>query len=105
MKYYRLFVSLERELAALEFDTSSKAEKRRQEIHQSLYRLQLFILNIPDATIRLLLLKRFIEKKRWRQIAVELNYSESHIYRLRTRALLALLPFVDEIKAEIDKKK
>lgn len=43
--------------------------------------------NVQDSTLRALLTERYINGKKWEQIAVDLNYSWRQIIRLHGRAL------------------
>lgn len=46
--------------------------------------------HVENSTYRILLTKRYIEGKKWENIAVEMNYSWQHIHKLHNRALLRL---------------
>lgn len=98
MRFYRKLKMLERELIALEYDTSAEAKKRRERIKSYLFRLQLGICHIKDVDCRLVLIKRFIEKKKWAKVAEEMNYSVTQIYRIRARALLDFVPIMDNLE-------
>jgi len=43
--------------------------------------IEVAIDSLDDPTERLLMRKRYIEGKRWEQVAVEMNYSINHIWR------------------------
>jgi DNA-directed RNA polymerase specialized sigma subunit len=43
--------------------------------------------NVQDSTLRALLTERYINGKKWEQIAIDLNYSWRQIIRLHGRAL------------------
>ena len=42
---------------------------------------------IPDSIEQLLLIKRYVNGKQWREISTELHISPSHLYRLHNKAL------------------
>lgn len=50
------------------------------------------IKSVADPECQTLLELRFLCFKTWEQIAVEMNYSIQHIYRLRDKALTQILP-------------
>ena len=97
MRYYRKLLSINHELQALEYDNSDSAKKRKLQLQEIIYNLHKTIYAVANPTLRLILIKRFVEFKRWRRIADELNYSESHLYRLRVQAMLELMPYVQSI--------
>lgn len=90
MRYEKKIWAIEDELASLAYDSSDTGRRRRNEILHKLEEIRARVLSVADPTLRLLLIKRIIERKSWSRIAVEMGYSESHIYRLRCLALLAL---------------
>lgn len=87
---------LEDELVALAYCDDADAEARRKEIQDKLRRVRLQILAVKKSTLRLLLLKRIADRKKWSVIADELGYSESHIFKLRVLAVLALAGIEEE---------
>ena len=50
------------------------------------------IKSLENSTYRILLTKRYIEGKKWENIAVEMNYAYRHIRRLHNRAINQICP-------------
>lgn len=57
------------------------------ELYNTKREIQQAIWAVQDGTLRAVLLERYIEGKKWEQIAVELNYSYMQICRLHGKAL------------------
>lgn len=69
-------------------DVQQQVERIAEKIDRQLGRcltlrdeIEVAIDSLDDPTERLLMRKRYIEGKRWEQVAVEMNYSINHIWR------------------------
>ncbi len=67
--------------AMLIINLKNKLEKRRAKSLKELTKIELYIANIEKAEIRLIFTKRYIQFKRWDEIAREMCMSESSIFR------------------------
>jgi len=66
---------------------SAKVNTKVQEYIHALEEVKLVIDAVPKADCRLLLIKRYLQNKTWEQIAEDMNFSLTHIYRLRKKSL------------------
>ena len=66
---------------------SAKINTKVQEYIHTLEEIKLVIDAVPNADCRSLLIKRYLQNKTWEQIAEDMNFSLTHIYRLRKKAL------------------
>ena len=67
--------------AMLIINLKNKLEKRRAKSLKELTKIELYIANIEKAEIRLIFTKRYIQFKRWDEIAREMCMSESSIFK------------------------
>lgn len=71
--------------ALVEYETMIDAKV--DELYNTKREIQQAIWAVQDGTLRAVLSERYIEGKKWEQIAVELNYSYMQICRLHGKAL------------------
>ena len=76
-------------LTAIELD--KEADAALDELNELKKQFYAFLLQLTDPDERDLLYKRYIEFKKWEQIAVEIGYSESHTKRLHGIAVKKLI--------------
>lgn len=67
--------------AILMVNLKNKLEKRRAKALKQLTKIELYIANIEKAEVRLIFTKRYIQFKRWEDIAREMCMSESSMFR------------------------
>lgn len=55
----------------------------------ALIRIELLevISEVPDISVQLLLMSRYLKDMRWEEIAKEMSYSKRHVYRIHGKAL------------------
>ena len=58
-----------------------RLEKRKEEAMQRMIEIENYIAEIDDSAIKLIFTKRYIELKKWYQIANEMFMSERSVYR------------------------
>ena len=76
-------------MTAIELD--KEADAALDELNELKKQFCVFIQQLTDPDERDLLYKRYIEFKKWEQIAVEIGYSESHTKRLHGIAVKKLI--------------
>lgn len=69
-------------------------DARLSKLLKTEHEIQDVINRVEDATLRTLLIERYINYKTWDQIAACLWYDVRHIYRLHARALKAAASYV-----------
>lgn len=67
--------------AILMVTLKNKLERRRAKALKQLTKIELYIANIEKAEVRLIFTKRYIQFKRWEDIAREMCMSESSMFR------------------------
>lgn len=67
--------------AMLIINLKNKLEKRRDRSLKELTKIELYIANIEKAEVRLIFTKRYIQFKRWEDIAKEMCMSESNVFK------------------------
>ena len=67
--------------AMLIINLKNKLEKRKAKSLKELTKIELYIANIEKVEIRLIFTKRYIQFKRWDEIAREMCMSESSIFK------------------------
>jgi len=71
-----------------------EVEKTKEKIAQ-LIRPRLDVINkIDDSTLRVILLERYINQKRWNEIEDKLSYSHAGMMKLHLRALDEISPLI-----------
>lgn len=67
--------------ATLLLNLKNKLEKRRSEALKKLTQIELYIAEIEESEVRLIFTKRYIQFKRWEDIAKEMCMSISNVFR------------------------
>jgi len=93
MELYRLIRKLERQLQFVDSidDASIAAREKRELIAKKLAVINDMITSVDDPELRQIMTDRYLKGLRWEQVAKKYGYSISHLYRLRLRAILALI--------------
>lgn len=68
-------------------DYSNRIDEQIDKLVDLKIQISKLIKNVDDQKLRALLSKRYIELKRFEEIAVEMNYDIRHVYRLHGNAL------------------
>ena len=71
----------------LTISLKEKLEKRKIEALRELNRIEDYVESIEDIEIRQIFRKRYVQLKRWEQIADEMHMSERNIYRKHRKYL------------------
>ena len=71
----------------LTISLKQKLEKRKVEALRELNRIEDYVESIEDIEIRQIFRKRYVQLKRWEQIADEMHMSERNIYRKHRKYL------------------
>lgn len=78
------------EIVLIENDIRADIEKLRVR-RQKVYSL---IKKLDDDVLRVLLIQRYMQYKKWEDIATDLNYSWMHVHRLHSKALVMLQKYL-----------
>lgn len=78
------------EIVLIENDIRADIEKLRIK-RQKVYSL---IKKLDDDVLRVLLIQRYMQYKKWEDIAADLNYSWMHVHRLHSKALVMLQKYL-----------
>lgn len=85
-------------------DLNAKIEERIDELVTVKAEIVDRINQIQNANYRLLLWKRYIQGKRWEQIAVDMNYSDRQVKRVHGYALLEIGKRCHEMSLNVTEK-
>ena len=76
--------------AELIINLKNKLERRKEKALKELTKIELYIASINDADIRIIFTKRYIQFKKWDDIAREMCMSESSIFRRHKEQLKSI---------------
>ena len=73
-------LDFERENIKESFKRIEELEKQKEEIYNIIH-------SIDNPTCKQILLKRYVQGKKWEEIELEMNYAPQHIHRLHKKAV------------------
>lgn len=93
MELYRELKKLERQVKLIDSidDPDVVMSERLQLLRRKIDIIHEMIRNVSDPELRVILEDRYVHGLKWQEIAARRGYSMSSLYRLRLRAILALI--------------